>query len=130
MRPVLPFVLACLALPAASAPPQEWRSAPEYDVLLTSYDIEPATIHLKAGQPVRLRFVNNSNQGHSFAARDFFRQAKLRRRDAPRVADGELEVPPLSTETIALVPKAGRYKVGGGSFLRRLLGMNARIVVE
>jgi plastocyanin len=126
-------ILLCLflsAVAAAAASAQEWRSAPEYDVLLTSYDIEPGTIRLKAGQPVRLRFVNNSNQGHSFAARDFFREARLRRRDSERVADGSLDVPPLSTETIVLVPKAGRYAVGGGSFLRRLLGMKARIVVE
>jgi plastocyanin len=128
MRRVLIFVSLLAA--AAGAPAQEWRSAPEYDVLLTSYDIEPGTIRLKAGQPVRLRFVNNSNQGHSFAAREFFRDARLRRRDARRVADGRLEVPPLSTETIALIPRAGRYKVGGGSLLRRLLGMKARIVVE
>ncbi len=126
-------ILLCLSLSAvaaAAAPAQEWRSAPEYDVLLTSYDIEPGTIRLKAGQPVRLRFVNNSNQGHSFAARAFFREAQLRRRDSVRVADGSLDVPPLSTETIVLVPKAGRYSVGGGSFLSRLLGMKARIVVE
>lgn len=126
-------ILLCLSLSAAAAVPaagQEWRSAPEYDVLLTSYDIEPGTIRLKAGQPVRLRFVNNSNQGHSFAARQFFRDSRLRRRDAVRVADGSLDVPPLSTETIVLVPKAGRYAVGGRSFLSRLLGMKARIVVE
>ena len=129
MRRVLLFA-PLLAASAAAASAQEWRSAPEYDVLLSSYDIEPTTIRLKAGQPVRLRFVNNSNQGHSFAARDFFRDAQLRRRDSERVRDGSLDVPPLSTETIALVPKAGRYSVGGGSFLRRLLGMKAKIVVE
>jgi plastocyanin len=124
------LALTCLALAAPAATAQEWRGAPEYDVLLTSYDIEPATIRLKADQPVRLRFVNTSNQDHSFAAGDFFRDSRLRRRDAERVADGSLEVPPLSTETIALVPKAGRYKVGSGRFLARLLGMKARIVVE
>ena len=124
------LVLLCFALAAPAASAQEWRSAPEYDVLLTSYDIEPKTIRLKAGEPVRLRFVNNSNQGHSFAAGDFFRDSRLRRRDARRIEDGSLKVPPLSTETIALVPKAGRYDAGSGSFLRRLLGMKARIVVE
>jgi plastocyanin len=124
------ILLSLPFLAAAPALAQEWRMAPEYDVLLTSNDIEPATIRLKAGEPVRLRFVNNSNQGHSFAAPGFFRDSRLRRRDAELVADGSLDVRPLSTETIALVPKAGRYTVGSGSFVRRLLGMKAKIVVE
>ena len=125
-RLFLPFLLL-LAAPGAA---QEWRMAPEYDVLLTSYDIAPKVIRLKAGEPVRLRFVNNSNQGHSFSARDFFRAAKLRKRDQALVADGNLEVPPLSTETIVLVPKAGRYKSHGGNILHRLLGMKGKIIVE
>ena len=128
MRFLLP-VLAALAL-AGSAAAQDWRAAPEYDVLLTSYDIVPRTIRLKAGEPVRLRFVNNSNQRHDFSARAFFRSSKLRRRDARLVADGALELPPLSTETIVLVPRAGRYRIESKNFLHRVLGMTGRIVVE
>ena len=124
------FALLALALLAGSAAAQEWRQAPEYDVLLTSYDIVPETIRLEAGKPVRLRFVNNSNQSHEFSARGFFRTAQLRGRDARLVADGSLEVGPLSTETIALVPKAGRYRVSSGNLLHRLLGMTGKIVVE
>jgi plastocyanin len=104
--------------------------APEYDVLLTSFDIEPKEIRLKAGEPVRLRFVNNSNEGHRFSADGFFKSAQLRRRDASLVDGGSLAVPPLSTRTVALVPKAGRYKVSSGNFLHRLLGMSGRIIVE
>jgi plastocyanin len=122
-------ILFCLLI-AAPAFAQEWRSAPEYDVLLTGNDIEPETIELKAGEPVRLRFVNNTHQRHVFSARGFFRAAKMRNRDAPLVADGSLEVAPLSTRTIALVPRAGRYKAGSGNFLHRLLGMTGTIVVE
>ena len=124
------FLLLALTFASASAAAQEWRQAPEYDVLLTSYDIVPETIRLKAGAPVRLRFVNNSNQKHDFSARAFFRASQLRRRDAELVADGSLEVGPLATETIVLVPKAGRYKVSSGNLLHRLLGMSGRIVVE
>jgi FtsP/CotA-like multicopper oxidase with cupredoxin domain len=122
--------LLCLFALAGPAPAQEWRMAPEYDVLLTSYDIVPETIRLQAGTPVRLRFVNNSNQRLSFFARSLFRNARLRGRDAELVADGVLEVGPLSTETIALVPKAGRYKVRSANFLHRLLGMTGTVVVE
>ena len=122
-------LLAAASL-AGPAHAQEWRDAPEYDVLLTSYDIVPGTIRLKAGEPVRLRFVNNSNQKHDFSARAFFRAAQLRRRDAALVADGRLEVPPLATETIVLVPKAGRYRISSSNLLHRVLGMTGTIVVE
>jgi len=123
-------ILLCLVTLAGPAPAQEWRQAAEYDVLLTSYAIEPGVMHLKAEAPVRLRFVNNSNRGHDFSARSFFRAARVRDRDAASVADGSLEIGPLSTRTIALVPKAGRYKVGSSNFLHRLLGMTGTIIVE
>ena len=128
MRRLITF-LAAAAL-AGSAHAQEWRNAPEYDVLLTSYDIVPGTIRLKAGEPVRLRFVNTTNQGLSFSAGGFFRDSQLRRRDSALVRGGAVEVPPLSTRTIVLVPKAGRYKATGANLLHRLLGMSGRIIVE
>ncbi len=104
--------------------------APEYDVLLTAYDIQPGEIRLKAGEPVRLRFVNNSNKGLRFSAGGFFREARLRRRDSGLVKGGSVEVPALSTRTIVLVPKAGRYKAASANLLHRLLGMSGRIIVE
>jgi plastocyanin len=123
-------LLVCLIAIASPAFGQEWRQAPEYDVLLTSYDIQPKTIRLKAGEPVRLRFVNDSNQRHDFSAKSFFRRSQLRGRDAELVADGSLDVGPLSARTIALVPRAGRYKAASGNLLHRLLGMRGTIVVE
>jgi plastocyanin len=124
---LLPLAFAFLAMPAAA---QDWRMAPEYDVLLTTYDIQPGEVRLKAGEPVRLRFVNNTNQGLSFSAEGFFRGAQLRRRDSALVKNGRIEVPPLSTRTVVLVPKAGRYKATGANLLHRLLGMSGRIIVE
>lgn len=125
-RLLLPFALL-IAAPSAA---QDWRMAPEYDVQLSTYDIQPAEIRLKAGEPVRLRFVNNSNQGLRFSAGGFFRDSRLRRRDSALVKGGSLEVPPLSTRTVVLVPKAGRYKASGANLLHRLLGMSGRIIVE
>ena len=125
-RLLLPLALL-LATPAAA---QDWRMAPEYDVLLSAYDIQPGELRLKAGEPVRLRFVNNSNQGLSFSAGGFFRDSKLRRRDSALIRGGSLEVPALSTRTIVLVPKAGRYKASGANLFHRLLGMSGRIIVE
>ena len=125
-RLLLPLALL-LAAPAAA---QEWRMAPEYDVQLSTYDIEPDEIRLRAGEPVRLRLVNNSNQSLTFSAGDFFRSAQMRRRDARLVKGGSVRVPPLSTRTIVLVPKPGRYRAQGANLLHRLLGMSGRIIVE
>jgi hypothetical protein len=116
-----------LAAPAAA---QDWPSASEYDVLLTSFEIQPRILRLKAGEPVKLRFVNNSEQRHSFSAPAFFRAAGLRGRDRRLVKGGTLVVGPLSDETLALIPKAGHYEARGDNLFRRLLGMRARIVVE
>jgi plastocyanin len=125
-RLLLPLALL-IASPAAA---QDWRMAPEYDVLLTTYDIQPGEIRLKAGEPVRLRFVNTTNQRLTFEAGGFFRDSKLRRRDSELVKGGSLQVPALSTRTVVLVPKAGRYKATGANLLHRLLGMSGRIIVE
>jgi hypothetical protein len=127
---LISLFLAAAAIAAAPASAQEWRMAPEYDVLLSTYDIAPDEIRLKAGEPVRLRFVNNSNQELRFSAGDFFKEAQLRKRDGALVKGGTIEVPALSTRTVVLVPKAGRYKAGGGSFVHRLLGMGGKIIVE
>ena len=127
MRSILVLVALVLAAPAAA---QEWPAAPEYDVLLTSYAIQPHVLRLKADEPVKLRFVNNSNEPHRFAAGAFFARADLRGRDRALVRHGEVAVPPLSERTVALVPRAGRYPMAGAPLAQRLLGMHGRIVVE
>jgi len=125
-----PMLLLCALWVAAPAAAQEWPSAPEYDVLLTSYAIRPQVLKLKAGEPVKLRFVNNSNEPHRFAAGAFFARAELRGGDRDLVRHGEVAVPPLSERTVALVPKAGHYAMRGAPLAQRLLGMHGRIVVE
>jgi hypothetical protein len=133
MRRFLPLLLLALltpSLPAGSASAQEWRPAPERDVLLTNNDISPRDLHLKAGQPVRLRFVNDTNQAMSFAARDFFRSAQFRERDSDTVNHGVIDVPPLSERVIMLIPKAGRFTGRSHNLIRRLLGKSCRIIVE
>ena len=122
--------LAAVVPAAAQDTAWEWPSSPEYDVLLTSYAIQPKVLKLEAGAPVRLRFVNNSEQPHRFAAPAFFARAELRGRDRAMVRGGGVAVPPLSDRTVALVPRAGRYPMSGGDLAQRLLGMHGRIVVE
>jgi hypothetical protein len=41
-----------------------------------------------------------------------------------------VRVPPLSTRTVVLVPRPGRYRAQGANLLHRLLGMSGRIIVE
>ena len=124
------FVIPLALLLAAPAGAQDWRMAPEYDVQLSAYDIQPGVIRLKAGEPVRLRFVNGSNQSLAFSAGDFFRSAQMRRRDKALVRGGAVRVPPLSTRTVVLVPRPGRYRAQGANLLHRMLGMSGRIIVE
>ncbi|MFN3387775.1 MAG: hypothetical protein ACK40O_02510 [Allosphingosinicella sp.] len=130
MRRLLPLAAAVslLAAPAAAVP--QWRAAPEQDVLLSRWDIAPPELRLKAGEAVRLRFVNNSEQALTFSARRFFGSAEARRQDAALLKAGRVVVPPHSTRTVMLVPRAGRYRAEGGHLLHRLLGMRGRILVE
>ena len=79
---------------------------------------------------MRLRFVNNSNEPHRFAAAAFFARADVPEHLRGLVKHGAVFVAPLSEETLVLVPKAGRYAVSGGPLAQRLLGMHGRIVVE
>src|SRR3954469_3006021 len=109
MRRLLPALLLLAAATPAAA--QEWTLAPEYDVLVTSFEIRPQVIRLRAGEPVRLHFVNNSEQPHTFIAPAFFRSIDLRGRDRALVRHGALRLAPLSDETIAFIPRPGRYAV-------------------
>ncbi len=127
----LKCLLACLVLlatPAAAAP--DWRQAREYQVLLSSWDIQPATMTLKAGQPLRLRLVNNSQESHSFSARAFFAAGEVRRREREAVGNGSVQVRPGETREILIVPAAGRYSARCGNHFHRVMGMTAKIVVE
>ena len=119
-----------LAAPAAAQREPEWRIAVETDILLHPFRYEPQTIRLEAGRPVKLRFVNNGRANLSFSAPDFFQAARVRRRDAPMVANGSLHLAPGERRTIALVPAPGRYRARSGYLLHRLRGMSAVIIVE
>jgi len=118
---------AFLAAPAATA---EWRQAREHELRLSSFDVQPSTLHLKAGQPVRLRFVNTGEVGYRLAAPGFFKAARLRQRDGKAVAGGSIIIGPGETREITLVPAAGRYAMRSGNLFQRLMGMRGRIIVD
>src|SRR5690348_6736698 len=68
-----------------------------YVIQLWSFGIGPQPIHLAAGRPVTLTFVNRSGSGHDFTARAFFRQARIIAGGAP---DGEIELRPNESRTV------------------------------
>ena len=129
MRSLLAIALL-LAAPAAAQPAPEWRTAPEADVLLRPFAYEPRLIRLRAGEPVKLRFVNQSRATLGFSAPGFFAAARIRPRDRDRVRGGNLRLAPGERITVALVPAPGRYRARSGNLAHRALGMSAVIVVE
>lgn len=127
-RSCLLFLFVALGSPAAAAP--DWRQAREYDVLLSSFDIQPPTMNFRAGEPLRLRLINNSVEAHSFSAPGFFAAGEVRSRERKAVGNGNVSVGPGETREILIVPKAGRYSARCSNLFHRVMGMRARIVVE
>src|ERR687890_795025 len=72
-------------------------------ISMWSYDFLPKPIHLAAGRPVTLTFVNRSGNGHDFTAKAFFANARITAGAAP---GGEIELGPHQTRSVTLVPRA------------------------
>ncbi len=125
---VLALPALLLATPANAVP--DWREAREYDVLLTSFDIQPERIELKAGEPVRLRLINKGGTAHSFDAGSFFSRSEIHRRARGTVTGGKVVVAPGETTEILLVPQAGTYRARAGNLFHRVMGMSSRIIVR
>ena len=128
-----PRLLACLllvspALVGAQAP--DWASAQRVEVRLSSFDFTPSTLRLRANRPVVLHLVNTGSGGHDFTAPDFFAAARVRPRDRRSVGRGRIELRGHQSIDIALVPKAGTYKLKCSHAFHKTLGMAGRIVVD
>lgn len=106
--------------PAAAQPAAQTIS-------LRSYDYAPKPIHLKAGRPVTLVFVNRSGNGHDFTARDFFARSRILSGDVRR---GKIELGAGQTKTVTLIPAAGSYAVYCSHFLHSTFGMRDTILVD
>ncbi len=100
---------------------------PAYIINLSSFAYAPHPIQLRAGRPVTLTFVNRSNSGHDFTARNFFANARIVAGAAP---DGKVRLGPGRTQSITLVPRAGTYGVHCSHFLHSQMGMRTRIFVN
>lgn len=130
MRALLALVLLLAAIPAAAQREPEWRTAPEYDVLLRPASYDPPIIRIPANRPVRLRFVNGDEAAHAFRSARLFRSSRLRRGDEGLALSGGFRLGPEERRTIALVPVRGRYRVSSINFIQNAFGMRALIIVE
>jgi plastocyanin len=96
-------------------------------VQVWSFGFAPHPIHLAAGRPVTLTFVNRSGAGHDFTARTFFGTSTITRGAAP---DGEIELGPHETRSITLVPRPGVYHAHCSHFFHKQMGMSDEIIVD
>jgi plastocyanin len=130
MRRSLILIAALIVATPLAAQSIDWGRATRAEVRLSSFDFAPQELRLRAGQPVMLHLVNTGGGGHNFAAREFFAAATLRPEDRASVRNGVVEVAGNASRDIALVPRAGRYRLRCTHTLHTALGMSGTIIVE
>ena len=120
--------LQLIAFVAFAAPAAALAQAPSQLVVnVSSFSYAPKPIHLVAGRPVTIAFVNRSREGHDFTARAFFQRARIISGAAP---DGRIDLRGNETKAITLVPARGTYRVHCSRFLHKQMGMSDLIVVN
>jgi plastocyanin len=112
------FVLAFAAPTAAQAAAQT--------IELFNFGFSPKPIHLRAGQPVTLNFVDRQGS-HDFVAKSFFASSTITAGSAP---DGKIDLDAGETKSITLIPRAGTYDAHCSHFLHASMGMIDQIVVD
>lgn len=100
---------------------------PVVTIGVSSYKFTPNPIHLKAGQPVTLTFVNQGGHGHDFTAKEFFAASAISAGAAP---EGKIELGGKETKSITLTPRAGTYPAHCSHFMHSSMGMTDQIVVN
>ena len=120
MRARLAFVLAAV-IPLASAPAQPVERV---TVTLANFSFTPKVLHLAAGRPVTLHFVNAGSGSHNFVAPEFFAAA------TPALSGGRVDLAKGETRDVTLTPHAGHYSVRCTHFLHTTFGMTGTIDVS
>jgi len=113
---LIPIAAPAIAQPAAQLTVDVW-----------SFGFGPKPIHLRAGQPVTLTFVNRSGSSHDFTAHGFFSNSRIL---AGSAGEGEIDLPCHAVRTITLIPRAGRYSAHCSHFMHKQMGMQDLIVVD
>ena len=115
------------ALSFASLAPAAAQPGAGIVINVRSFGFAPKPIHLAAGRPVTLTFVNQSGSSHDFTARTFFAGSTITAGAAP---GGEIDLRGHETRSITLVPRAGVYKAHCSHFIHKQMGMQDLIVVD
>jgi plastocyanin len=122
------LIAAAALIPlAVAASAQGKMDMPIVAIDLKSYSYSPSPIHLTAGQPVMLQFVNRAGKSHDFTAPAFFASARIL---AGEVQGGEVDVAAGRAKAVKLVPAAGTYKVHCSHPFHKMLGMKSTIIVR
>jgi plastocyanin len=116
--------LAILGISPAAAQP---TPSQQVTILVYSFGYAPRPIHLAAGRPVTLTFVNRSGSSHDFTAPAFFAASTVRAGAAP---GGEIELAGHQTKSITLIPRAGTYRARCTHFMHSMFGMKDQIIVN
>ena len=120
------FLTGAAFLAFAGAAPASPTGA-QLTIDVRNFAFNPTPIHLAAGRPVTLTFINRSGSNHDFTARAFFAASSIRAGAAP---GGEVELPPHAVRSITLIPRAGAYKAHCSHFGHALMGMKDNILVD
>ena len=117
---------AALSLPLAAAAAAQPGPA-QVNITVWSFGFAPRPIHLAAGRPVTLVFVNRSGSSHEFTAPAFFSRSTITSGAAP---DGEIELGGHQARTITLIPRAGTYRAHCSHLMHSMFGMTDQIIVD
>jgi len=132
MRPASLILLLALSACAAHRPAP--ASGPEaaggtVTVTLSNFAYDPENLRLRAGVPVRLRLVNESDGGHDFKSPGFFAASTFPAGTSPPPG-GAVDVGAGSTVELALVPGVpGTYPVTCTHFLHSAVGMTGTVEI-
>jgi plastocyanin len=123
MRSTLVTTAALSLVLTAPAPAQPAQMV----VQVYSFGFAPRPLHLVAGRPVTLSFVNQSGSSHDFTAPGFFQHATISAGAAPM---GMIDLEPHESKSVTLVPARGTYQAHCSHFLHKQMGMNEEILVD
>jgi plastocyanin len=116
---ILAALSLVIALPASAQPAGQVIS-------LSNFSYSPQPIHLRAGRPVTLTFVDRKGS-HDFTAKAFFASSTITAGSAP---GGKIDLDVGESRSISLIPRAGTYEVHCSHFLHAAMGMTAQIIVD
>jgi len=125
----LPVIAAAIAL---SVPVTAAELPAKVTVTMANFSYTPADLHLHAGHPVTIHFVNNGSGGHDFTAEEFFAAATMDAANRARVggAKGRVSLGKGEASDVTLTPGAGTFKVHCSHFMHSTMGMTGKITVD